>query len=199
MSPLDATDSSSSHWITQLGQAATALAAIIGLTFLVVDRLSKNKMEAEVRSATLSKPTLDRPVRLSAFLDSHNRLRTFTTRALREPGVDAATVRQLVQTRGVEINYILSLRGVVGTKVAVTPKLYTRTRRIPARTIPFTSTEYYTLEARRQTTSDSTWTPYPLRAGTYYVEVVVRLDRRPPHDDTLAVRRSALFRVFHNE
>lgn len=201
MSPVGAADTSSSHWTARLvraGQVATALTAIIGVIILVVDRLSKDKQETDVLSATLSRPTIDRPVRLNAFLAAHNRLRSYTG-ALREQDVDAASIRQIVHTPGVEIHYQLALRGAAGMRVGLTPTVYTRTRRLAAATIPFAGTEYYVLEARSQTTSDSTWTPYPLRAGTYYVEVVVRLARRSSDNDILAVRRSKVFTVSHGE
>ncbi|MDX6717862.1 MAG: hypothetical protein QOJ63_116 [Solirubrobacteraceae bacterium] len=183
--------------LTRAGQAATAITAILGVGVLVKGQLPR-KQVPDVLIATLSKPTLDRPVLLQQYLESRNRASAFKA-ASRRSRLDSARVTRFLRTPGVAVNYEFELRGSTGMKVIVTAKPYTQHNRLVAMTPHFGQTEHYTTKARRQTVSGITWTPSPVKEGTYYIEVTVQLDRPPPDDETLATKRSDTFRVHKSD
>jgi hypothetical protein len=167
--------------------------AILGVGFLVIDRLPKQK-DPDVLTAALAQPTFDRPVLLRQYLESRSRVGAFKT-ALRKSHVPNIVVTRFMQTAGVQVNYELHIRGATGMAVVVAARMYPSGSRSVAPAPPLGQTEHYTTRAGTQTVSGATWIPQPIKPGRYYVEVKVQLDQKPPNDEILATRRSVSFAV----
>jgi hypothetical protein len=160
--------------ILRAGQLATALAAIIGLLLLVIDRVPWADEEPAPRrlGVVLSDLRVDHPVKLGAFLRTKDRLAPFKER-MSASGLPAAAIRKLLLAPGVEVDYLMRIEGPPGRRLELHPNLYEHTGRTRARTPEIEQTEVYESEAWVDPAPDRTWLPYPIESGRYYVELDV--------------------------
>jgi hypothetical protein len=179
--------------IIRAGQIATAIAAIVGAVFLVTDRLP-TESPPETLSASLSDLSVEWRVTFKRFLAAKGHLQQYSTR-VRATGLPTQKLNNMLNTIGIQVTYQLAVQGPPGRRLELKPRIYQAHGLIPAKTPRLTQSEIYKSEAWRDEQPDRTWIPYPLHAGTYYIQLDMTERRNDGPDQLVATARTDKFRV----
>jgi hypothetical protein len=184
--------------VIRAGEVATALAAIVGLLFLVGDRLPWGDAAPAPRVLRVSvgNITIDEPVRYGSFLRTIDGRESYEAGA-RARGIPPPVVQAQLNTPGVEVAFDLKIDGPPGRQLELTPRVYKAHGRIAADmpAIAPVQTEHFRSEAWNELGPSSTWVSYPAARGEYYIELRVdelKGDRR----DFVVRKRTDTFRVL---
>jgi hypothetical protein len=188
--------------VVRAGEVATAVGAIVGLIFLVGDRMPWSGDDGapaqppRVLQVTLSGVDTDQPVRFGRFLRTVDGLDDFKEGALGR-GLPPAVVNAQLGMPGVEVTFDLQIHGPPGRRLELTPRVYKAHGRIAADMPPLavTRTEHYWSEASKDRSAGSAFAFYPQAPGVYYVEL--RMDEvKGKRRDFVARERTEDFRVL---
>ena len=175
------------------GQLATAIAAIIGLLLLLMDRLPNHPAPKKL-SVSLTQVRVSRPVTLRHFFAAKDQLANVVS-VMRNDRMTRRDIHALLNMKGTQVRYLLAIDGPPGRRLELKPIVYRAPGLIPAKGPSFVQVQPYRSEAWHDAAPDQTWVPDPADPGDYYVEVRMTERRRNHRPILVASARTPSFPI----